>query len=106
MTKENTAKKDNKYGKLALSILFDAIGMLTFTLPFIGEFGDVIWAPLSALIMTQMYKGSTGKIAGLVGLLEELSPGLDIIPTFTLTWIYQYVLKGKKAGEKIIDISE
>jgi len=103
MTTTETGKK-NKYKKLALGVLFDAIGMASFTLPLIGEFGDVIWAPLSALIMTRMYKGNTGKIAGLVSLIEELAPGLDFIPTFTLTWIYQYILKGKKASSDIIDV--
>ena len=97
--------KSNKYKKLGLSILFDAIGMASFTLPFIGEFGDVIWAPLSILIMTRMYKGMTGKIAGIVSLFEELSFGFDFIPTFTLTWLYQYVIKSKKASEDIIDIN-
>jgi len=97
-------RKKNKYKKLALGILFDAIGMATFTLPLIGEFGDVIWAPLSALIMTRMYKGKTGKVAGLVSLIEELAPGLDFIPTFTLTWIYNYILKGREVGGDIIDV--
>ena len=96
----------DKYKKLALSLLFDAIGMASFALPFIGEFGDVIWAPISALIMTRMYRGMTGKVAGLMSLFEELAPGLDIIPTFTLTWIYQYVLKGRKVTGDVIDITD
>lgn len=95
---------NDKYKKLIIGILLDAIGMASFTLPFIGEFGDVIWAPLSAYIMTRMYKGSTGKIAGIFGFIEELAPGLDIVPTFTLTWIYQYLLKDKLAKKDIVDI--
>ena len=100
-------KKDNnkKYKKLLIGIILDAIGMVSFTLPFIGEFGDVIWAPLSAFLLTRMYKGTTGKIAGVVGFIEELAPGLDIVPTFTLTWIYQYLLKDKFDKKDIIDIS-
>mgnify|MGYP006082304455 FL=1 len=86
----------NKYIKLVLSILLDIIGMLSFSLPFVGEFSDVIWAPLSAFIMTSIYKGITGKIAGMVNLFEELMPGLDFIPTFTLTWLYNYVVINKK----------
>jgi hypothetical protein len=38
---------NNKTRNLVLGILFDAIGMLSFTVPFIGEFSDVIWAPLA-----------------------------------------------------------
>ncbi|MGB1268892.1 MAG: hypothetical protein ACPG45_04085 [Flavobacteriaceae bacterium] len=96
---------NNKYKKLVIGILLDVIGMVSFTLPFIGEFGDVIWAPLSAFLLTRMYKGTTGKIAGIVGFIEEIAPGLDVIPTFTLTWIYQYVLKDKFEKKDIIDIS-
>ena len=32
-------------------------------------------------------------IAGLFGTIEELSPFTDVIPTFTITWFYTYVLK-------------
>lgn len=96
---------NNKYKKLVIGILLDVIGMVSFTLPFIGEFGDVIWAPLSAFLLTRMYKGTTGKIAGAVGFIEEIAPGLDVIPTFTLTWIYQYVLKDKLGKTDIVDIS-
>jgi len=103
MTTTETIKKE-KYKKLALGILFDAIGMASFAVPFIGEFSDIIWAPLSALIMTRMYKGKTGKVAGLASLFEELAPGLDFIPTFTLTWIYQYILKGRKVSGNVIDV--
>ena len=101
---EKTLKND-KYKKLALSLVFDAIGMLSFTIPLLGESVDFIWAPISALLMTKMYKGNTGKIAGLASLIEELLPGLDIIPTFTLTWIYQYILKGRKISGEVIDVS-
>jgi hypothetical protein len=40
-----------------------------------------------------MYKGNTGKIAGVLGFLEELILFTDIIPTFTITWIYTYIIK-------------
>ena len=79
-----------------MSLLFDAIGMLSFTIPYIGEFTDVIWAPMAAWLMTRMYKGKVGQTAGVITFIEELVPGLDIIPTFTLTWIYTYILSAKK----------
>ena len=104
MIEENNNR--SKYKRLALSILFDAIGMLSFTVPFIGEFSDVIWAPIAALLMTRMYKGMTGKVAGVFALFEELTIGLDFIPTFTLTWLYHYVIKGNKVAEKVIEIKQ
>ena len=64
----------NKYKKLALSILFDAIGYITFLIPGIGEFGDIFWAPVSAWLMTKLYKGNSGKIAAGISFVEEALP--------------------------------
>lgn len=79
----------SKYKKLALSIILDAIGFITFI--------DIIWAPLSGYIMTKMYKGKKGKIAGVISFLEEIIPGLDIIPTFTIMWLVTYVFSKEEA---------
>ena len=87
---------NNKTRDLILGILFDGIGMLSFTVPFIGEFSDVIWAPLAGFLMTWMYKGSVGKVAGAITFIEEAFPFSDVIPTFTLTWIYTYLIKKQK----------
>lgn len=72
-----------KYKKLIVGIILDAIGVITIF--------DIVWAPLSAYIMTKMYPGKKGKAASIVLFIEEISPGLDIIPTFTLMWLYTYV---------------
>ena len=84
---------DNKTRDLFLGILFDSIGMLSFSIPLIGEFSDVIWAPLSGLLMVWMYKGNLGKFGGIFSFVEEIIPFTDFIPTFTLAWIYKYVFK-------------
>lgn len=83
-------EKDRK-NKLLLGILFDLIGMMSYVFPPI----DIIWAPLSAYIMIKMYKGNVGKIGGLISFVEEAIPGLDFFPSFTLTWLYVYVVKVK-----------
>lgn len=88
---------NNKTRNLILGILFDVIGMLSFTVPFIGEFSDVIWAPLAGFLMTWMYKGTLGKVAGIFTFLEEIIPLTDFIPSFTLTWIYNYLIKKQNA---------
>ncbi|GAA4230664.1 hypothetical protein GCM10022291_01360 [Postechiella marina] len=90
----------NKYKKLGLSILFDALGYVSFIIPGFGEFTDVIWAPASVWLMTKLYKGKTGKIAAGISFVEEMAPGIDVIPTFTLMWLYTYVLNGKKSIKK------
>lgn len=89
-----------KYQKLLLGLLFDALGLVSFIIPGIGEFSDVIWAPVSGWLMTKLYKGREGKIAGVITFVEEALPGFDVIPTFTLMWIYTYVIKKKDAVKK------
>ena len=64
-----TEEKDQKIKKLLLGLLFDAVGLLSFAIPFIGEFSDIIWAPLSAWLMTRMYKGKIGQAAGVVTII-------------------------------------
>ncbi|MEK6154181.1 hypothetical protein WIW50_13000 [Flavobacteriaceae bacterium 3-367] len=95
--------KDPKYRNLLLGLLFDALGMVSFLIPGIGEFSDIIWAPMAGWLMTRLYKGRAGQAAGVITFVEEMLPGLDVIPTFTLMWLYTYVLKGSKA-EKFIDV--
>ena len=87
------SKRDHKEIKLILSLLFDVIGLLSYTVPFLGEGVDVIWAPISGLLLIYMYKGTVGKVAGIFGFLEEIIPMLDFIPTFTITWVYTYIIK-------------
>jgi hypothetical protein len=81
-----------KAKKLYFGLLFDIIGMFSYSIPLIGEFSDLIWAPLSGFLMMWMYKGGKGKIAAIVSVVEELAPGLDVIPSFTLMWFYTYYL--------------
>jgi hypothetical protein len=86
----------NKYKKLGIGILFDALGLVSFIIPGIGEFSDIVWAPVSAWLMTKLYTGKAGKVAGVITLVEEALPGFDVIPTFTLMWLYTYVFKKEK----------
>ena len=88
---------NNKYKKLVLSIILDIIGLIP--IPFI----DVAWAPLSAYLMTKMYKGKEGKLAGIITFIEEAIPFTDVIPTFTSMWVYSYIIKKEKV-DKIIDL--
>ena len=93
-----TSTDNNKKRNLLLGILFDAIGLLSFTVPLVGEFSDVIWAPIAGFLMAWMYKGTIGRVGGVVTFLEEILPFSDFIPTFTLTWVYNYWIKNKNAS--------
>jgi hypothetical protein len=86
-------KKSDKKNKLILSLLFDGIGMLSYLVPVFAESIDIVWAPISGILLMLMYKGTAGKIAGLFGTIEELIPFTDVIPTFTITWFYTYIIR-------------
>ncbi|HEY1193287.1 hypothetical protein [Flavobacterium sp.] len=87
--------EDNRMSKLIIGLILDAIGMLTYSVLGFGEIGDIVWAPIAGIIMTRMYKGRVGKVAGFLTFLEEILPFTDIIPSFTLTWIYTYFFQRK-----------
>lgn len=83
----------DKYKLLKKGILLDLIGIATIFIPFWGTIIDLIWAPYAAFQINKMYRGTQGKIAAVVVFLEEILPGLDIIPTFTLMWLYTFIWK-------------
>ncbi len=89
MTNTNEMKEYSKTKKLIIGMVFDLIGMSSYVFPPI----DFVWAPLSAYLMYKMYEGNVGKIGGMISFLEEAIPGLDFFPSFTLIWIYVYVIK-------------
>ncbi len=66
--------------------------MISYVLPIF----DVVWAPVSAYLVTRLYKGNVGKVGGIISFLEEAIPGLDFFPTFTLVWLYEYKWKKEK----------
>jgi hypothetical protein len=85
-----------KYKKLIYGLICDALGMVSiFFPPF-----DFLWAPLSAYLMTRFYKGRAGKVAAVVSFVEEALPWVDIVPSFTLMWIYTYLINPEKRHKK------
>jgi len=88
-----TVKDSSKYRKLFLCLALDFVGYLSYAVPFLGEVTDFIWAPIAAFLLTRMFKGTIGKIGGVFTFIEEIMPGLDFIPTFTITWLYTNLFK-------------
>jgi len=87
----------SKSTKFFLGLCFDALGYVSFVFPFF----DILWAPLSSYLMTELYKGKKGKIAAVFVFIEEALPFSDVIPTFTIMWIYTYYFdKSTKASNK------
>jgi hypothetical protein len=71
---------------MAICILLDIAGMLTYILPGLGEFADIIWAPISAFIFFKLFGGRLGAIGSVLNFLEEIVPFTDFIPSFTISW--------------------
>lgn len=86
---------------LVKGIIYDAIGMATMAIPWVGPFLDLAWAPYAAKKMAKMYPGKKGKLASVLVFIEEILPFTDVIPTFTLMWFYTFVWKKESAGDII-----
>jgi hypothetical protein len=84
-----------KLPSLGACIVMDLLGYASFALPVVGEVFDIVWAPVSAMIFMRMFGGAKGFFGGIFNFVEEILPGLDFIPTFTLTWLYQYFTQPK-----------
>lgn len=67
-------------------IVLDVIGMASYVLPALGEFIDVGWAFISAIIFRTLFGGRVGKIGSVLNFLEEALPFTDLIPSFTIAW--------------------
>jgi hypothetical protein len=67
----------------------DLIGYASYGIPVLGEFADIIWAPVSALIFFISFGGWKGALGGIGNFIEELLPGTDFIPSFTIMWFLQ-----------------
>ena len=85
----------NKNQHLFYSLIIDLCGMMTYLLPLLGEFADLIYAPFSGVAIFVMYKRYRTRaiLGGFGGFIEELLPGTDFIPTATLMWAYTYIVK-------------
>jgi hypothetical protein len=81
---------------LAVCVAMDLLGYASFAIPVLGELLDLVWAPVSALIYMKLFGFKKGFIGGVFNFVEELLPGLDIIPTFTITWFVQYAKRNKE----------
>ncbi len=72
----------------------DLIGYASYALPGLGELGDIIWAPISAIIFYRMFGGWKGAFGGMFNFVEEI-----LWPRFHSKF-YHYVgmATGKETG--------
>jgi hypothetical protein len=74
---------------LLFCVVMDLIGYATYAVPFFGEFADIVWAPVSAVIFFASFGGWKGALGGIGNFIEEILPGTDFIPSFTIMWLLQ-----------------
>ena len=86
---------------LILCIIMDLIGYASFTVPILGEFFDVIWAPVAALIFNNIFGGKVGIFGGALTFLEELLPFTDFIPSFSIAWFIKWNTQQKQTRSQI-----
>ncbi|MFT3826306.1 MAG: hypothetical protein QM731_20450 [Chitinophagaceae bacterium] len=86
---------------LAFCICMDLIGYLSYAVPVLGELTDILWAPVSALIFYFTFRRWKGVLGGLFNFAEELLPGLDFIPSFTIMWLWQRAQQVKVQPSRI-----
>jgi hypothetical protein len=89
---ENNTNKLHILLALIVSITIDFIGCCSYLFPGIGESFDTMWAPISAFLLHYMY-GSWAVTA--LAFVEEISPGLDFIPTAIIAWYFTYIWNRK-----------
>jgi hypothetical protein len=82
---------------LGMCLLMDFLGVAFLAIPFLGPFVEILFAPISAYIYMRMFGGVRGFFGGIFNFIEELIPGLDFIPTFTITWMIQYSRRKKES---------
>lgn len=71
---------------LPLCIFLDVLGYASYLIPILGEISDVVWAPVSGMIFFFLFGKKLGIFGGMFSVIEEILPGLDFIPTFTIAW--------------------
>lgn len=82
---------------LSMCLLMDFLGVAFLTIPIFGPFAEMLFAPISAFIYMRMFGGAKGFFGGIFNFIEELIPGLDFIPTFTISWFLQYSRRKKES---------
>jgi len=90
-----SVKTLDKRPSLLVCIVMDLVGYLSYSIPVLAEFTDILWAPVSGIIFFKLFGGWKGAFGGLFNFIEELMPGLDFIPSFTIMWLYKYFQKPK-----------
>lgn len=73
--------------KLMLCICIDIVGSANEAIPLVGELVDVVYAPIAALLLRQLFAGSN--VVFLLEFTEEILPFTDVLPLATICWVVE-----------------
>lgn len=90
---------DKPLPPLMFCLVMDLLGYLSYAIPFLTEIADVVWAPVSGIIFYNTFGGWRGAFGGLFNFVEEVLPGTDFVPSFTVMWLWGYFQQQKKIRE-------
>ncbi len=97
---------DEKWTKFAICIVLDILGAVSYLIPALAETSDLIFAPISGLILMALF-WKYGKFksfgGGIFNSAEELIPFTDFIPTALLLWVAVFVKDDKESFKKWLD---
>lgn len=86
------------FGKLLICLFIDVVGVSSEALPIVGEFTDILTAPVAALALQNLFPGSS-KFIFLFEFAEEILPLTDFIPFATICWVVDtYFAESSVAG--------
>ncbi|KAL7482140.1 hypothetical protein ACHAW6_007824 [Cyclotella cf. meneghiniana] len=80
------------FSKLLVCIIVDIIGSANEAIPLVGEIVDVVYAPIAALLLRRLFKGSN--IIFLLEFVEEILPFTDVLPLATICWVVETFFSG------------
>ncbi|WP_291908521.1 hypothetical protein [Chitinophaga sp. CB10] len=93
---------DKKYTpKLWICVVLDLLGCASYAVPVLGEVADIVWAPVAAIIFYRLFGGTLGSFGSMFTFIEELFPGTDFIPTFTLSWVIRRIFVAQERSSVV-----
>ncbi|RSK28768.1 hypothetical protein EJF36_18860 [Bacillus sp. HMF5848] len=97
--KQLLLKKFEKKRKLTFwyALMLDLMGAASYVVPIYGELIDIIWAPISAVLIKILFKGSKT-----LTLVEEGIPFTDIVPSGLINWNRYYKKNELKTLEEFL----
>lgn len=90
-----------KLPELKTCIILDVIGCVSYIVPLFGP----VWAFISGIIFYFLFGKKFGVMGGVFSFIEELIPGVDFIPTFTIAYFIrksEIEKSGKQTALKVL----